>query len=174
MREGTFRRVVVIAGMLCVALLIRNAIFVQLRLFNALPELVLLVVVAVAVTEGPETAAVVGFAGGLLQDFTNTQTPVGLSCLSFVLVGFAIGLAHSYVIRPGRMLPIGLALMATWSATVTALVVGAVIGQEYLMTGFQFRVAFWASIYSAAVFPAVMVVVRRVMELAGSHRAVPA
>ena len=146
-----------------VALILRNAVFVQVRLFGAVPELVLLVVIAVAMHDGPEAAAVVGFVGGFLQDLTNALTPVGLSCLAFVLVGFAAGLVHSYVIRPGRLLPTAMAGAGVLAALLTAIAVGGVVGQEYLVSGYQLRVAFWASCYSALTFPGVLLVVRRVL-----------
>ena len=160
------RRRLALAGLLLLMLVLRNAVFVQLRLFDAVPELVLLVVVAVAMLDGPESGALVGFAAGLLQDLTNSLTPVGISCLTFVLVGFAVGLAQSYVIRPGRLFAPGLAAGATFGAVTLAVLVGAILGQEYLVSGYQFRVAFWASWYSAAAFPAVLPLVRRVLEAA--------
>lgn len=166
MREGTLRRIVAIGGLLVLMAMLRSTVFVQLRLFDAVPELVLLVVLAIAMTHGPEQAAMLGFVGGLLQDLTNPVAPVGLSCLSFVLVGFAFGVTQSYVIRPGRLLPIFSAWAATFAAGLVTILVGAVVGREYLFSGYQVRVAFWASCYSALVFPGVLLLGRRVMEAA--------
>lgn len=165
------KRASIMGGLLLAMLVLRNAVFVQLRVFDAVPELVLLVAVAVALTEGPEAGALVGFAGGFLQDLTSTIRPVGLSCLAFVLVAFGVGRLHLYVIRPGRFLGPGLAGAAVFGAVVMAVLVGAVVGQEYLVSGYQLRVAFWASWYSAAAFPAVAWCVGRAQEVARIERA---
>jgi rod shape-determining protein MreD len=167
----SLRRPLLIAGLLLFMLVLRNAIFVQLRLFDALPELVLTTVVAVALIEGPESAAIVGFAGGFLQDVSTSITPVGLSCLAFVLVGFGIGIANAYVLRPGRLLGPALAAIATFGAALIAILAGAVVGLEYLVSTYQLHVAFWASLYSAAAFPFVLAFVRRVLELSRVPRA---
>ena len=150
-------------GLLLAALILRNSVFVELRAGGAVPELVLLVVVAVALLEGPERAAVVGFVGGMVQDLSATVTPVGLSAMAFVLVAFGAGLAHTFVIRPGRLLPVGLAMASTAAAGVAVILAGAVVGQEYLVTNYQFRIVFWASCYSALLFPGVLALVRRVL-----------
>jgi rod shape-determining protein MreD len=165
------RRAGVIAGLLALMLVLRDAVFVQLRLFDALPELVLLVVVAVALMEGPEMAAIVGFAGGLLQDMATTYTPLGISALSFVIVGFAVGVAHGYVIRPGRLLGPALAAAATFAALILSIIVGGLVGQEFLVSGYQVRVAVMASCYSAAAFPVVLPLTRRVLEASRMDRA---
>ena len=165
------RRRLAIGGLLGSMLVVRNGILVHLKLFDALPELVLLVVVAVAMLEGPEAGAMVGFAGGLLQDLTNSLTPVGLSCLAFVLVGFGAGLAHSYIIRPGRLLPFGIGAVAAFAAALAIMLAGGLMGQEHLVSTHQLRVAVWASCYSAVAFPGVQFLARRVLEAVQLHRA---
>ena len=157
------RRAVIFGGLLVLALILRNAVFVQLRVFDAVPELICLVVVAVALCEGPETAAVVGFVGGLLQDLSATFMPVGISALAFVLVGYGVGQAHSYVIRPGWFLAPAMAAAGVMAGLTVAILAGGIVGQEFMVSGYQLRVALWASVYSGLVFPGVLAVVRRVL-----------
>jgi rod shape-determining protein MreD len=165
------RRIATIGGLLVAMLIMRNAFFVQFRLFDALPELVLLVVASVALIDGPESAAIVGFCGGMLQDLSLTSTPVGLYALAFVLVGFAVGRAQGYVIRPGRLLPIGLAGGAAFGAHMTVIVAGALVGGEFLVSGYQWRVGLWTAVYSTALFPLVLPLTRRVLAASRLGRA---
>jgi rod shape-determining protein MreD len=62
----------------------------QLTPTDSTPDLVLILVVALAVQRGPETAAVAGFGGGLLID-SITGGWIGLSSLLYVCVGWAVG-----------------------------------------------------------------------------------
>jgi rod shape-determining protein MreD len=165
------RRVATIGGLVVAMLVVRNAFFVQFRLFDALPELVLLVVVGVALTDGPESAAIVGFCAGMLQDLSLTSTPVGLYALAFVLVGFSVGRAQGYVIRPGRLLPLGLAAAAAFGAHVLVVLAAALVGGEFLVSAYQLRVGLWTAVYSTALFPPVLALTRRVLAASRLGRA---
>jgi hypothetical protein len=62
----------------------------QLTPTDTAPDLMLILVVALAAHRGPETAAASGFAGGLLVD-SVTGGWMGLSSLLYVVAGWAIG-----------------------------------------------------------------------------------
>jgi rod shape-determining protein MreD len=81
------------------ALLVVTGLAVQVSLLNPLPlpgghaDLLLVVVVACALTAGPTAGAGTGFAAGLLADVVPpADHPIGLLALLFTLVGFTAGL----------------------------------------------------------------------------------
>lgn len=83
-----------------VALLIVATVALQVSVFNhfaiggVAPDLALIVVIAAALLRGPEYAAVVGFAAGLVLDLAPpADHTAGRWAISLVLVGFLTGLA---------------------------------------------------------------------------------
>ncbi len=87
------RRAALSGGLLLIAILIQLTILNNLRLpGGAGPDLVLVVVVAVALTGGPMEGMVGGFCAGLALDVAPPATHlVGQYALVFCLVGYACG-----------------------------------------------------------------------------------
>jgi rod shape-determining protein MreD len=68
------------------------SVFPSLAYDGVVPNLVLLVVVAAALTRGPELAMALGFAGGLLVDLAPPADHVaGRWALALVVVGYLAG-----------------------------------------------------------------------------------
>lgn len=84
-----------------IALLIIATVTLQVSVFNhfaiggVVPDLALMVVIAAALLRGPEYAAVVGFAAGLVLDLAPpADHTAGRWAISLVLVGFLTGMAR--------------------------------------------------------------------------------
>ena len=98
------------------AVLIVAALLVQLTIVNRLPlpgggspDLVLLVVIALAMCGGPGAGAVSGFAAGLCLDLAPPATQiVGGYALVFCLIGYLCGLMRGLLAR-SALLPLALA-----------------------------------------------------------------
>ena len=82
------------------ALLILAVVVLQTTVFSAglrvsgvMPDLGLVLTVAVAFYLGPDRGAVFGFVAGLAVDLF-LSTPLGLSALSFAVVGYAVGVVQ--------------------------------------------------------------------------------
>ena len=89
------------ASIAVIGLLIVATVTLQVSVFNhfaiggVAPDLALIVVIAAALLRGPEYAAVVGFAAGLVLDLAPpADHTAGRWALSLVLVGFLAGLAR--------------------------------------------------------------------------------
>jgi len=77
----------------------------QLTPFGGGPDLIVILVVALALWRGVEAAAVAGFAGGLLLD-AITYEHLGMASLVYVGVAWAVAtLAHRREAGPGMLVP---------------------------------------------------------------------
>jgi len=127
---------------------LQTALFPELRVFGAGPDLLLVATIAVAYERGAEAGAVFGFAGGLAID-CFLSSPLGVSALAFSLVGYGVGLFQSGLLRTSRWIaPIlggvgGLIGGALWVA------IAAVAGQDALISGYSARIVVLAAIYDA-------------------------
>jgi len=74
------RRPVVLSVVLVVAVVVQSTVLAGVRLAGARPDLLVLVVVAVALASDATTGAVFGFATGLVADLLF-DLPVGVSAL---------------------------------------------------------------------------------------------
>lgn len=126
-RAGTLQRWVGIPVALLIAVGLQAALFAQLPLFGAKPELVLLVAVAVALRLGPEWGAGAGFAAGLLQDLIGGM-PLGMTSLSFTIVGYTVGFVAPNL-PPGPLRQIGVAFVATVAGEVIVLALAWLLGE---------------------------------------------
>lgn len=85
-------RLAAFTALLVLAAALQVSLFGVLAFDGVAPNLVLLLVVAAALTRGPEVAAVLGFAGGLLIDLAPPADHVaGRWALALVVVGYLAG-----------------------------------------------------------------------------------
>ena len=98
------RRVLALTAVIVTALLLQSTVFSQVKLLGVRPELLYLVTILVAVIDGPGEGAIVGFAGGMAQDFLLDQ-PKGITALTLTLLGYTVGLARQYIVSPSPLLP---------------------------------------------------------------------
>ncbi|GAC1608165.1 MAG: hypothetical protein NVS3B26_03970 [Mycobacteriales bacterium] len=86
----TTRRFVLGAATVLTALLLQVAVISQLPLPGAAPDLLLVLVIAYALVEGPLSGMTTGFVAGVLAD-SLADHPLGRLALVYAVVGYAIG-----------------------------------------------------------------------------------
>jgi rod shape-determining protein MreD len=127
-----------------------------LRVFGVMPDLGLVLTVAVAFYIGPERGAAFGFVTGLAVDLF-LKTPLGLSALSFALVGYGVGVVQGGVVRSSRWAAPIMGALGGLAGGVLFVGVGALAGQDQLLALSSVRIIVIASVYDAliafAVFP---------------------
>lgn len=96
---------------LIVAVVLQIAIAPQISIFGVVPNLIFLVVVTLALVEGPVAGSVAGFAGGLLFDLLGTSV-VGPYALVFAIVGYLAGLMEANMFAEGWLLPVSVVFIA--------------------------------------------------------------
>ena len=165
------RRILVLAAVLVTALLLQSTLFPQIALLGVRPELLYLVTIVVAVLEGPTQGAVVGFAGGLLQDFMLNE-PKGITALTLTLLGYAMGLARQYLTSPSPLMPTILVAVGTAAGITFHLIVSFLLGQFDQPLAYAAKVVLLTSVYNAVLTPIVYPLLRRLLEGSRPRRVV--
>lgn len=157
------RRVLAIIAIVITALLLQSTVFSDLKLLGVRPELMYLVTIIIAILEGPREGMVVGFAGGLAQDFLLNQ-PKGITALTLTLVGYAAGLARQYIVSPSPLLPTVLVAAGTAAGVAFYQIVAFLLGQLEEPLGYAIRVTLLTALYGAILTPLLYPLLRRVIE----------
>lgn len=137
--------------MLLAALLLQTSVLARMRLFGVMPDFMLLVAVAAGITAGPVRGAVVGFTSGMLIDLF-LPTPLGLSALVFTLVGYAVGVANTGVLRSAWYIPVLTAAGACMAGEVLYAVIGSVLG-EHMLSAHLVTIALVVGVTNAVLAP---------------------
>jgi rod shape-determining protein MreD len=145
-------RALVLGLLVVLAVVLQVTVLNRLPLPGAAPDLVLVVVVAVGLLQGPRTGMLVGFAAGLLGDLSG-DAELGRTALVLVLVGFLAGLLED----EADVSPLVPAVAAGALAAVAVLVhaAGGVLLSDPRTTGG----ALWRSLVSLVPYCAVLATV---------------
>ncbi|HEY6568481.1 MAG TPA: rod shape-determining protein MreD [Actinomycetota bacterium] len=157
------RRVLAIIAIVVTALLLESTVFSDLKLLGVRPELMYLVTIVIAILEGPREGMVVGFAGGMAQDFLLNQ-PKGITALTLTLLGYAAGLARQYIVSSSPLLPTILVAAGTAAGVAFYQIVAFLLGQLDEPLSYAIRVTLLTAVYGAILTPIVYPILRRVIE----------
>ena len=133
---------------LFVALTLHLSLFAGIHIGDAHPQVMLLVAVAGGLLAGSERGALLGFVAGLLADLF-VQTPLGLSALTYALVGFSVGTVQSAMIRSSWWIAPFTALVASFAGVLLYGLLGAIIGQAHFVSPRLLIVAGWVAIMNS-------------------------
>ncbi len=103
---------------LLAAIVLQIAIAPRIAVFDVVPNLVFLVVVTLALAEGPLAGCAAGFVGGLLFDLIGSSV-VGPYALVFCVVGYLAGMLEANMFAEGWLLPVSVVFIAGLGAEVT-------------------------------------------------------
>ena len=137
-------------------LTIQTTWMADLRPFGAPGDLLLLLAIAAGMVGGPVRGAVVGFAAGIAMDLV-LLTPFGLSSLTYLAVGYAVGTIHDGVLRSAPWIPVVAGFVASALGVVFFVVLGQLVGQQFRIPQLPQVVVVTATINALLVFPAVFV-----------------
>jgi rod shape-determining protein MreD len=165
------RRVVSIAAIVITALLLQSTVFAQLRLLGVRPELLYLVTIAIALLEGPNEGATVGFVSGLSQDFLMNQ-PKGLTALTLTLLGYAVGMFRQFIVSPSPLVPTIVVGVGTAVGIAFYEVVSVLLGNFHEEAAYGVKVALLTATYNAVLTPILYPLLRRITEGSRPRRVV--
>ena len=140
-------------------LVLQTTVFPHLRVFDAVPDLLLVAAVAMAYESGPLSGALFGFAGGLSIDLFLT-TPLGLSALAYALTAYGVGVFQGGMIRESRTIAPVLGGVGGIVGSILFVVIGGIAGRGELFALHNIQVIVVAAVYDAVVAYAVFPLVR--------------
>jgi rod shape-determining protein MreD len=160
-------RLLLSAVLIVVALVVQVSVFARLGLPGAVPDLLLLVVIGLALVYGPVGGCLVGFSAGLLADLAPpSDHAVGRYALVLCVLGYGAGLLRpeSGQIR-SVLTPLIVVAGAAFTATLLYAGVGALVGDTAARHVGIVSLLVTAVIYDVLlapfVVPAVMAMARR-------------
>ena len=115
------------------AILVQTTFGDDLRVTGVAPDLMVLLAICAGLTGGAESGAWVGFWAGLLADLFLTATPLGLSALTYCLVGAAVGALRTGGAAGVRVVIPAAAVVGTAAAVLLWVGLGDVLGQSQLL-----------------------------------------
>lgn len=121
---------------LLAAWILQVAIVPYMSIFGVVPNMLFLVVVALALVEGPEAGAIAGFAAGLLFDLLGSSV-VGPYALVFSVVGYTAGLLQANMFAEGWLLPVTVVFVAG---------LGAELAHGLILVVLDVGVPFWTAL----------------------------
>lgn len=99
------RRFFITAIIIVLCFLMQTTIFQSIALAGEVPNLILIVVVAIAYMRGRKEGMYVGFASGLLIDFVYSDV-IGMYAVLFVVIGYVVGICNEIYYRDELSVPI--------------------------------------------------------------------
>ncbi|WP_369212802.1 rod shape-determining protein MreD [Streptomyces flavofungini] len=121
-----FNRILLSAALVVVALVIQVSVLARLQLPGAVPDLVLLTVLGLALVYGHVGGALVGFGAGLLADLAPpADHAVGRYALVLCVIGYLAGLAKP---ETGRLRSVSGPLVVVFAAAVGSTLLYAGVG----------------------------------------------
>ena len=165
------RRVLAVGAIIVTAVLLQSTVFSQLRLLGVRSELLYLVTILIALQEGPNEGAIVGFTCGLAQDMLLDQ-PKGITALTLTLLGYAVGMARQYIVSPSPLVPTIVVAIGTAVGVAFYEIVTFLLGQFDAGVTYAVRVALLTALYNAVLTPILSPLLRRIIEGSRPRRVV--
>lgn len=141
---------------LLVAAVAQVALAPHLAVFGVVPNFILLVVVTLALTEGPVAGCWAGFAGGLLLDLAGDSV-VGPSALVLCVIGYVAGMMQANMFAEGWLLPVTVVAVASLSAEIVYGIIMVVLDEGtpfwYALLRLMLPGALYNSTLAVLVFP---------------------
>lgn len=97
-------------------------------------DLLLTLTIAGGLAAGPVRGATIGFAAGMALDLVLIS-PLGLTALAYLVVGYVVGSVHDGVIRAAPWIPVAIAAVATIGGLGFLIVLAQLMGQQYRIPG---------------------------------------
>ncbi|BCK71262.1 rod shape-determining protein MreD [Streptomyces platensis] len=160
-------RILLSAPLVVVALVIQVTILARLQLPGAVPDLLLLVVVGLALVYGHVGGALVGFFAGLLADLAPpSDHAIGRYALVLCVIGYAAGLTkpesgrHRSATLP-LIVVIGAAIVSTLMYAGVGALVGDTAARHVGIVGLLLSATLYDLLLAPFVVPLVMALARR-------------
>jgi len=140
------RRSLPVTAAIIAAALLQAGVAPYLAIGHVVPNFLLLVVVTLALVEGPGAGASAGFAAGMLFDLLGTG-PVGPMVAVLAITGYLAGMMHEAMFAEGWLLPLSVLAIASLGSEIAYGLILDMLGQ-----GGPFWLTFFAKMVPGAVY----------------------
>jgi rod shape-determining protein MreD len=154
------RRILPITLLAVTTVVLQVSFMPHLRLFGVVPDLGLVLAIAVAYHDDAEAAAIVGFVTGLGFDLF-LRTPVGASALAYAVTGYLTGVVQAGLIRSSRWLPFALGGLGGFVGGLMFVGIAILAGTDSLIRVGTLNLVARAAVYDAVVAMVVFPLVER-------------
>ncbi len=153
-------RVGVIGLVLLTAAVLQTSLLPFLALSGFRPDLLLLITIAFALTDGLLSGLRIAFVAGVLTDLLLSASPVGLTALVFLGVAYAVGTARPYLAPDSGTASILLAIGGTAMGVAGYGMLAAMLADDPISLGLVVQATLVSAIYAAFLAPLVTAMVR--------------
>ncbi|HEY5474692.1 MAG TPA: rod shape-determining protein MreD [Candidatus Limnocylindrales bacterium] len=143
-------RVLPTVAAIAAAALLQAGLAPYIAIGGVVPDFLLLVVVTLALVEGPTAGASAGFAAGLIFELLGSG-PVGPMVLVLTVTGYMAGLLHENMFAEGWLLPLTVLAVASIAST---LAYGLML--DLLGVGGPFLLTFFTKMLPEALYDAAL------------------
>lgn len=156
-------RIFAVSALVVLALALQSTVLSLATILGVIPQLVLVVVLCLAFTDGERVGLVAGFFGGMLQDL---QLPdgsiVGMYALIYTLVGYTVGVMREYTPAESVWTPVITVGIASAVVEFGYAGLAIILGQQWVGLSITARVIGLIVLYNTLLTPLVYPVVRKV------------
>ena len=158
-------RISAIAAVIILASAIQSTVLSYATILGVIPQVVLVVVMSLAFTDGERVGLVCGFCAGLLQDLQLPEgSVVGLYALVYTLVGFGVGKLREFTPAESVWTPVFTVAAATAVVEASYATLAIMLGQEWVSIVFTAKVIGLVVLYNTLLTPLVFPLVRKVAD----------
>lgn len=143
------------------AALLQTALFPHLALAGFRPDLLLLITAMLALEDGPLTGVRVGFGAGLVADLLLEQSPMGVSVLVLVAVGYGVGVLRPYLAPGSVSAPLVVAFASAVAGTAGYGILSRLLGDPRFTAGIIIETSIAVGFYNTLLAHPVAATVRR-------------
>jgi len=152
-----------VVALIALSVVVQVVVFPHVRLAGRVPDVGLVLAVAIAFDHGPEAGAIVGFAAGLGFDLF-LSTPLGLTAISYALTAYLVGVLQGGVLRAPRWFTPVIGFLSGLVGGLLFVGIGLLAGVEGVHGNRAFATVVIAAIYDGLLAPFVFMLVGAVLD----------
>jgi rod shape-determining protein MreD len=159
-------RIAAVLALLIVAFALQTTVLTRTTLLGVIPQVLLVVIVSLAFTDGERVGVVAGFFGGLLIDLRleDPSALMGLTALIYTIVGYGVGRVRSFTTSESVWMPVFVVALASAIAEISYAGLSIILGQQWVSLAFTAKAAGLVVLYNTLLTPFVFPIVRRVAD----------
>jgi len=164
--EMGLARIAAVSAVMIVAVALQTTLLARATILGVIPQLVLVVIVSLAYSDGERVGSVVGFFGGFLIDFLvySPTSIVGLTGLIYTMIGYGMGSVRRYSTSESVWTPVLMVAGASAIAEFSYAGLSIIFGQQWVSLFFTAKVAGLVVLYNTLLTPFIFPLVRRIAD----------